>query len=237
MEKCINAGVHQAVYVCVSVCFCVCFWHITHSVRGWNVAFRPELQRGEQITVTNASLVKHKCLSCQQGLSSTGPSCLRRLKIRWNDDGRYVQRGGHWLSLLLQYAAESEATCISAGASDFNVTNSENCHRWGGEWVQVTPRDPGGLLLFPSPLRLNYYKRSQRFYFGGRGRGAIITSEGLRVAAARGLKWVSLWHMTFLSGWRWEGNVLQRLTSKSMLLTTACSVFSANLFCLALCMN
>lgn len=87
----------ESIKLCV--CVCVILWHITHSVRGWNVAFWPEPQRGEQFTVTKVSLVKHESLSWQQGLSSTGPSCLRRYKIRLNDDGRYVQRWGRWLSL------------------------------------------------------------------------------------------------------------------------------------------
>lgn len=36
----------------------------------------------------------------------------------------------------------------------------------------------------------------------GQAEGPIITSEGLGVGAARGLKRVSQGHMTFPSGWR-----------------------------------
>lgn len=158
------------------------------------------------------------------------------------------------LQLLLTLVPLTLKTVTVGGTrADFHhaIFRSRAIHLCGG--VQVTPRNPRSgtrgfdivSVLTKIKIKICSYKTSLLFIlflFWGRGRwergGSIITSEGLGVAAAaRGLKWVSLWHMTFLSGWRWDGNVLQRLTSKSMLLTTACSVFWANLLCLASCMN
>lgn len=149
------------------------------------MAFQPEPQRGGQITVTKVSLC--------------GSPHFRCIRIRLNHDQICAAARALAWKLSLQVLP----TLIDA--------NPENRHRqwderqfpscyfplscdsplgWGGG--QVTPRDPRSdarcfaVVLVLSQIKIRSHKMTSRLVFG-----PIITSEGLGVGAARGLKWVS----------------------------------------------